>query len=131
MKLSAVILARVLAYVESFDLNPRGKVYYPDIVRALAERYTFQKFPQALEEFNEAKGVEFIEGLAGNNVIQKLVIWDSLLVLETRSSTDDSKRILEEMLTWGTEKLGLNYHPGMIKHFAYVSDLASTVMCRS
>ena len=53
MKLSAVILARVLAYVESFDLNPRGKVYYPDIVRALAERYNFQKFPQALEEFNE------------------------------------------------------------------------------
>ena len=124
MKLSAVILARVLAYVESFDLNPRGKVYYPDIVRALAERYNFQKFPQALEEFNEANGVKFIEGLAGNNVIQKLVIWDSLLVLETRSSTDDSKRILEEMLTWGTEKLGLNYHPGMIKHFAYVSDLS-------
>lgn len=124
MKLSAVILARVLAYVESFDLNPRGRAYYPDIARALVERYNFQKSPQSLEDFNEAKGVEFHEGLAGSSVIQKLVIWDSLLVLETRSSTDDSKRILGEMLTWGTEKFGLNYHAGMIKHFAYISDLS-------
>jgi hypothetical protein len=123
MNLSAVILARVLAYVESFDLNPRGKAYYPDIVRALVERYNFQKFPQALEEFNESKGVEFHEGRAGNKVIQKFVIWDTLLVLETRSSTDDSKQILEEMLMWGVEKFGLNYKPGMIKHFAYISDL--------
>ncbi|HKM47171.1 MAG TPA: hypothetical protein VJX69_06265 [Terriglobales bacterium] len=123
MKLSAVILARVLAYVESSDLNPRGKVYYPDIVQALVDRYNFQKFPQTLEEFDETKGVEFHEGRAGNKVIQKFVIWNTLLVLETRSSTDDSKQILEEMLSWGTEKFGLNYSPGMIKHFAYISDL--------
>ncbi len=118
------MLARVLAYVESTDLNPRGKVFYPDIVQALVERYNFQKFPQTLEEFDESKGVEFHEGRAGNKVIQKFVIWNTLLVLETRSSTEDSKQILEEMLSWGAEKFGLNYSPGMIKHFAYISDLS-------
>ena len=124
MKLSAVLLARVLAYIENADINPRGKAYFPDIATALVERYGFQKFPRTAEETDAAKGVEFLEGRAGGTVIQKFVIWDSLLVLETRSNTDDSKRVIEEMLTWGADKFGLTYHPGMIKHFAYVSDLS-------
>ena len=76
-----------------------------------------------MADFDEAKGIEFLEGKSGNKVIQKFVIWNTLLVLETRSSTADSKKILEEMLVWGTEKFALNYKPGMIKRFAYVSDL--------
>jgi len=51
------------------------------------------------------------------------VIFNTLLLVETRSNTTDSKQILEEMLNWAAEKFGLNYHPGMIKRFAYVSDL--------
>jgi len=51
------------------------------------------------------------------------VIWNTLLVLETRSSTTDSKEILEEILHWGTKKFGITYREGMIKHYGYVSDL--------
>jgi hypothetical protein len=123
LQLSAVILARVLGFVETFDLSPRGQVYFPDVVSKLVERYNFQKFPQKIEEFDESKGVEFHEGRIGNKPIQKFVIWTSLLVLETRSSTADSTQILEDMLQWGAANLGLNYKPGMIKRFGYVSDL--------
>lgn len=123
MQLSAIILARVLGYIESLDLSPRGKAFFPDIVPEIVKRYNFQKFPKTLEEFDETKGVEFLEGKAGNKVIQKFVIWNTLLVVETRSSTADSKQILEDMLVWGAEKFGLNYKPGMIKQFGYVSDL--------
>lgn len=123
MKLSAVILARVLGFIETADLSPRGQGYFPEIVSKLVERYNFQKFPQKLEEFDESKGVEFLEGRIGNRTIKKIVIWNSVLVVETRSSTADSKQILEEILLWGAENLGLSYKPGMIKRFAYVSDL--------
>src|SRR5882724_4492560 len=123
MKLSAVTLARTLAYVESLDLNPRGKIFGPDLIRALVERYSFQKYPKSIEDLDETKGVEFHVGRAGNRPIQKFVIWDSLLVLETRISTTDSKEIIEEILTWGVEKFGINYQPAMIKHYAFVSDL--------
>ncbi len=123
MQLSAVILARVLAFVETYDLSPRGKTFYPDIVPEIVKRYRFQKFPTTLEQFDESKGVEFWEGKIGDNVIDKFVIWNSLLVLETRSNTTDSKRILEEMLLWGADKFGLNYKPGMIKRFGYVSNV--------
>ena len=123
MQLAAVILARTLGYIETFDLNPRGKVFFPEIVPQIVDRYKFQKFPQTLEQFDESKGIEFHEGKSGDTVIQKFVIWNTLLVVETRSNTTDSKKILEEMLTWGAETFGLNYHPGMLKHFGYVSDL--------
>jgi hypothetical protein len=122
MQRLAVILARVLGYIETFDLG-QGKIFFPEIVPHIVDRYRFQKFPQTLEQFDESKGVEFLEGKWGNNVIQKLTIWNTLLVVETRTNTTDSKTILEEMLLWGAERFGLNYKPGMLKRFAYVSDL--------
>ena len=122
MRLSAVILARVLGYVETFDLG-QGKIFFPEVVPQIVERYRFQKFPQTFEQFDESKGVEFLEGKWGNAVIQKLTIWNTLLVVETRTNTADSKTILEEMLLWGAQKFGLNYKSGMVKKFGYVSDL--------
>ncbi len=124
MQLSAVILARAIGYIETFDLSPRGKIFFPELVREIVRRFDFQKFPKTLEEFDESKGVEFLEGKIGKRTIQKLGIWNTILVLETRSSTEDSREILEEILLWGAEKFGLNYRPGMIKRFAYVSDLS-------
>jgi hypothetical protein len=124
VRLSSVILARVLAHVETFDLNPRGHVYYPDVARALVERYGFQKYPQSPDQFNEQKGVDFYEGKWKGIVIQKFTVFSTLLTLETRSDTDDSKNILEDILAWGAEKFQLNYKPEMISRFAYVSSLA-------
>jgi hypothetical protein len=113
-----------LGYIEIFDLAPRGEIFFPEVVPEIVKRYNFQKFPKLLEDFDESKGVEFLEGKSGNHTIQKFVIWNTLLVVETRSNTTDSKQILEEMLEWGAAKFGLTYRPGMIKRFAYVSDLS-------
>jgi hypothetical protein len=123
VEISAILLARVLAFIETFDLDSRGKVFNPDFIQEMVKRYRFQKFPKTVEEWNEEKGVVFEEGKIGNNVIQKFTIFNSLLVLETRSNTNDSKQILEEMLVWGAAKFGLNYKPGAIRHFGYISDL--------
>lgn len=123
MKLSAILLARVLAYVEVYDLSPRGKIFYPDIIPDIVKRYKFQKFPKTIEDLDESKGIEFLEGKSGDTLILKFAVFNTLLVLETRSSTDDSRRILEEMLGWGAERFKLSYYEGMIKRFAYVSDL--------
>jgi hypothetical protein len=123
VELSAVLLARVIAYIESVDLMPKGSVFFPDIVKELVKRYKFEKFPKTIEEFDETKGIEFHLGKAGERTIQKFVIWNTILVLETRSNTKDSMEILEEMLEWGAEKFHLDYHPGKIKRFAYISGL--------
>lgn len=123
MQLAAITLARVLGFIETADLDPRGKVFNADFVQEVVKRYKFQKFPKTFEEFDEVKGVVFEDGKIGNKIIQKFTIFNTVLVLDTRSHTNDSKQILDEMLAWGAAKFGLNYQPGGIKRFAYVSDV--------
>lgn len=123
MKRSAVLLARAIGYIEAYDLIPLGQVSFPDMVREIAQQYQFQKFPQTLEEHDLTKGVEFLQGKSGKKTILKLVIWDSIIVVDTRSNTEESKSVLDEILSWGSHKFGLRYTSGTIKHFAYISDV--------
>jgi hypothetical protein len=124
MQLSAVFLARVLLFVETLDLNPRGTAFYPAIVRAVVERYGFHKFPQKPEEFDEVKGVTFEGGLAEDVTIEKLVIYNNGLQLDTRLSTEVSEAKLVDALGWASETLGLVYKPEMVKRKAYVSQFS-------
>ncbi len=124
MRKSAVILARVLAFVEYADLISGAKAPMTSVARNLTERYSFAKYPKNIEEFDLGKGVEFLEGQSADGYpIQKLIIWDTILVLETRVSTSVSQSILEEMLSWAKAEFGINYSPNSIKRFGFISDV--------
>lgn len=123
MKLAAVLLARVIFFVESVDLNPRGVVYYPDVIAAFVKRYNFLSYPQKYDDFDEQKGVTLAGGKAGETVIDKAVIYNWGITLETSSSTADSEALLQDALKWGAANLRLNYDPSMIKRKSYVSHI--------
>ena len=123
MQLSAVVLARAIGFIESFDLNPTGQVYYPDLVKGVVERYGFLKFPSEFKDFDEQAGVEFLEGRLDKEVIEKLVIYSDGILLDTRSTTKASRALIEEALVWAKSKFGLKYEPGAVKRFAYLSQL--------
>ena len=124
MKLAAVLLARTIGFVETFDLSPRGKVFYPDLANELVQRYRFQKFPQELSDFDEQKGIEFLYGKAGEEVVERVQIFTNGILVDTRSNTSTSQAILEEALVWAAERFGLSYRPGMIKRYAYISQVS-------
>ncbi len=124
MQLSAILLARVIFFVESADLNPRGAAFYPDVIRAFVERYRFQTYPQRAEDFDESKGVTLAMGRLGNVTIDKVVIYNWGLSLDTTSSTDDSEELLDSALAWGAESLHLHYSRDMIKRKSYVSQIS-------
>jgi len=121
MELASILLAQALAWIEPTELNPTNKVYYPDLVKALVARYNFQQFPQKIEEFDESKGVIFGSGKLGNSVIEQVVIYTYGTLLDTRSSTQESKRLLEDAFQWGAKELGLTYKPSMVKRWQYSS----------
>jgi hypothetical protein len=123
MKLSAVLLARALGFIETFDLSPRGQVFYPDVVGEIVQRYQFQKFPQEFKDFDEQKGIEFLVGKAGNEVIDKLVIYNNGILIDTRSNTETSEALVKETLAWAKSKFSLNYRPEMIRRFGYISQV--------
>lgn len=123
MKLSAILLARVLGFIEMNDLNPRGKIYLHEIVPTIVEEFQFQSYPQKVEDFDEDKGVAFLLGKWAGINIDKLTIYSNGLMVDTRSSTDDSVRLLEELLIWATEQFGIEYKQGMISKKRYLSQL--------
>src|ERR1700682_3139920 len=123
MELASILLAQALAWIEPTELNPTNKIFYPDLVKALVSRYNFQRFPQKVEDFDEAKGVTFGTGKLGHSVIEQLVIYTYGILLDTRSSTQESKRLLEDAFQWGAKELGLTYKPSMVKRWQYSSQV--------
>jgi hypothetical protein len=111
MEIAAILQAKSMAFMEPVDLNSKGKVFWPDLVNALVARYNFQKFPQKPEDADRAKGITFGMGRLGDTVIEDLVFLPFGIVLGTRVSTEESKRLLEEAFRWGSKELGLAITP--------------------
>ena len=123
MKKAYVILARALAYIDVDELAPKGNVLLVAVVQALVEKYKFQKYPSKPEELDRNKGVEFGEGIADGIPIQRLAIFESLLLVETRSDTTDAQVLLSDILSWAVETFGMTLTEEMIRRWGYVSSV--------
>jgi hypothetical protein len=123
MEVAAINLARSLAWVEPIDLNPTASVFYPDFAKAIVARYKFQKFPQKFEDFDVTKGIIFAGGRFENTTIEQLSIYAFGIALDTRVSTEESKRVLEEAFAWAGKELKLSYKPSMLKRWQYLSQI--------
>lgn len=98
MELSAILMARVSAFLEVETLDPQGRVSPLEAFRSLIDRYSFAKTSQKLEEFDLQKGLEFSFGKLGNVNIDRLTIFNNGIVIDTRSSTEDSEAVLRDFL---------------------------------
>lgn len=123
MEITAVMLARVVAFIEVQELNPKGKAYYPDIAAALVNKFNFQIYPTKPEDFDETKGVRFAAGKFADGTVEQVQIFTHGLALDTRLSTNVSEKLLYETLAWARSELGLHFDERMIKRKGYGSQL--------
>lgn len=104
-------------------MNTGGKIRLADLVPPLVEKYDFKGAPSKLEDFDFSKGVKFEYGKADGLLVQALVIYDGAIYVDTVSSTDDSKRIIRQMLEWGRDEFGLTYDEKMIRRWGHISNI--------
>lgn len=123
MQLKAVLIARVLGFVELATLNPQGRIFFPSIVSGIVGRFNFQKYPTTHEEFDESKGIEFLDGQWEGINVPKLTIYNNGFLVETQASTAVSEQILMASLEWAKEAFGITFSPEMIYRRRYLSDL--------
>lgn len=124
MKLSAVLLARFYASIETADLNPRGRAYFPEITAALVEKFGFAKYPEKLEDYDEKKGVRFQGGRSGEITILEMTVFDAAIYVDTNSSTVDSEGLFNEVVAWLSRDHALTYTPEMVQRKTYVSQVS-------
>ncbi len=122
MQLSAVHLARILLFLEVAELNPRGIAYYPTVSSSLVKHFGFKKYPEKPEDFDLSKGIFFEDGYMADVTIERLVIYENGLQLDTRRDTEHSEQMLLYALQWAKE-LNLTFWPEMVKRKAYVSQI--------
>lgn len=126
MQVLAVRTARVLAFFNSEELNPAGRAIAHDYMKGFVQRYSFLKFPQTVEDFDESKGINFETGKWGDIGIDKVALFSWGVVVDTTASTDASEAILQDMLDWGAESFGLSNRSEMITRRVYLSELIFT-----
>jgi hypothetical protein len=122
MKNVSVFMARSFAFIDLSLIDPKGRVFWPDLIKELAKEFSFQKSPQP-SELEEKKGLEFRLGKTRDVVIDALKLFDTLVVVETHSNTSDSEEVLDELLQWANGKFALTYTSNMIRGRGYVSDV--------
>jgi hypothetical protein len=121
VELSAILLARVLSFFELVDVTPRSGIFFPDLVKELVQHCNFQKFPASLDEWNNPEGAQFLVGRLGKTVIDRFIVYNNGVQVETHAGTEESKRILEELLVWSRDKFGIAYQSASVRRWAYVS----------
>jgi len=129
MKLLSINLARSIWLGNLLDFNPKGKSLYP-VIPALINLYKFKKFPSQTDIPDPNEGIKFEEGefknSEGNVIGINFNIYTDGLVVDTRSSTQDSDTFLSEVLMRLSEDFNLPGNENIIKRKIYLSQLNIT-----
>jgi hypothetical protein len=123
MKLAAIHLSKISALVEVADLVRDGKIFVPDLIKAIIARFEFRKFPNDPASFGQSSGLVFEIGKWDGLPIYKLTLFNDGIVLETSATTEETEKALYAILEWGAE-VGLVFDPKMISRLLVVSTVA-------
>jgi hypothetical protein len=117
VEITSIVLARSLQVITSKAGTSR---YLPDLVKDLRARYSFLTAPKDDDLFTDPpKGAELKHGKLvfkdETVVIDKLVIFNDGIAVDTTSSTDNSDRFLDDLLEWAKDglpkaQIGVRYY---------------------
>ena len=129
MKLLSIKQARSIWLIYLIELNPRGLNLFT-LIKPIIEKYKFQIYPTKPEELGFTKEIREIKFIGGSfpkdpqrNIAFDLTIYNDGLMVDTRSSTDDSDSILDEFLTWISTEIDLVPYQEVPRSKLYLSEL--------
>lgn len=126
MQILGVYLARVFAFLPQEELDRHGRFRPTEFTAGIVQRYGFLKFPQKIEDYTSPAGQVYEQGKWGDIVINRLTVTPAGFAVDTVSSTENSEKVLEDMLAWAVTELGATYKAGAIRSKTFVTQLTFT-----
>jgi len=114
MELISITQASVLAMIQVQQWDPFGKALNLEVLDKMRGRYIFAKAPTKLEEVDFQKGVELQAGKFGDVRIDRISIFFNGIIVDTRSSTEDSEKVLYDILDMAREAFGATIQPARL-----------------
>ena len=129
MKLLSVKQARAIWLIQLVDLNPRG-LNLLTLIPHIVTKYKFQLFPVKPDELGFGKETKEIKFSGGSfqkdpqhDIGVDLTLYNDGLVVDTRSSTEDSDIFLSEFLNWISTEFDLVPYQDILRSKLYLSEL--------
>jgi len=117
-------LARCAIRILLEELSPKGHLLGPEITAALTEKCEFISYPKGDDYIKAVEnGLQYELGHWNDIKILRFGIYPGVIAVDTGSSTDDSQKVLTEILEWSKETLGVAYQPSMMKNPGYLSQI--------
>lgn len=128
MRILNVAGAKSVWLFDISDLNPRGKDIIPEALEFLKDNYHFDKAPASIEQLDEkTKALKFERGRFQVKeefyIAVGLEIYKDGFVATCNSSTRDSEKFMEDVLSFTAKEFSLPYEHGLIKAKMRTSEL--------
>jgi hypothetical protein len=127
VQLLNVITARSIWLLNIDELNPQGKSVQSEFLEWLRDSYHFTKFPASMDDLGDNKGLIFQNGEFQVReeffISVDLTIFLDGLVADSRSSTRDTDRFIEDALQQAVREFGFTYSAHTIRQKSYLSEL--------
>jgi hypothetical protein len=98
MEVVSILVARAIFMFELDSLNPVGRKTPAENHQLLQTRYGFVNYPKSAADVTADKGAEFFSGRMGDIAIEKVTLFHNGIVVDTRSSTENSESVLLDIL---------------------------------
>jgi hypothetical protein len=125
MQLINVVKAQSVWLFDTADINPRGKVFLPDMLEWLKDKYIFQTAPKSIAEVDDTKGLAFKQGsflLGGERLLVEITLYNDGVIANTVSSTTATDMFLKDFFSNTADEFGLKT-PENVRRKAYLSEL--------
>jgi hypothetical protein len=129
MEIVNVRNARSVWLFDPRDLNPRGLSPVP-FLSAIKDRYHFLGWPRTPEELSwttaSPKGIKFTDGafsIDDQTYSISVALYNDGVVADTGSSTTHSDAFLGDLLSFGAQHFGVDYHPEIVYRKQHHSEL--------
>ena len=127
MRVLNVVSASSTWLFEVADLNPKGKSLFPEVLEWLKDTYNFKVTPETAEAIEGKEGLQFKKGeyQAREEVFVdvELTIFNDGIVAKSSSSTEDTDKFLDNVISSLTAEFSLTFDSSMIRRKLYLSEL--------
>jgi hypothetical protein len=127
VRVLSVVAARSTWLFDLADLNPKGKSLFPEIIDWLKETYNFAEAPESAAKVDDKNGLPLKKGefQAREEVFVdvELTLYNDGLIANSSSSTEDTDKFLDNVVTSAVAEFSLTFDPSMVRRKLYLSEL--------